>query len=239
MSQPYKKVRMFPDGSDVTMRPRRNALKRRFKRRRRRTNRYRRIGRSLSPYSIVRRLISCYSTSLDPASGFLSYAHLNLNSAYDPTGSLTANQPLGFDQYTALYKRYCVIGWSLKLEWCSTDNTIPIMVGFTPLEDTTKREFQHYKELPHTVSSIVTPDIDKLTQFTRGGIKRQMLPGGGKLLSDDTLSASVSANPSRMLYGHIWAQPMDTTVDPTNVKVVLTLYQTIVFFVPETPARSA
>lgn len=207
--------------------------RRRYRRRLRR-----RVPRALTPYSVARRLVSVYSTSLDPAAGASAYGYLFLNSAFDPTGSLTGQQPMGFDQYAALYKRYCVIGYSLKLEWCSSDNSVPVMVGFTPLEDTTKRTLEHYKELPGTVSSIVTPDIDKLTMFARGGVKRRMLPRGGRLLSDDTLCAAVTADPDRTLKGHIWAHAMNMTGDPTSVNCVITLYQTVVFFVPESPSRS-
>lgn len=234
---PYKRIELSGPNVDRIM-PARNALARRRPRRYGRRRLYRRVPRTLQPYSIARRLTSVYSTSLDAAAAFCSYAYLNLNSAFDPTGSLTTNLPMGFNQYKALYKRYCVIGYSLKLEFCGTDNTHPAMVGFTPMDDTTKRDLEHYKELPGTVSSIVTPDIDKLTLYARGGIRRRMLPGGGKLLTDSTLSAAVTTNPTRILYGHIWCQPMDTSVDPTKVHVVITLRQTVVFFVPESPARS-
>ena len=239
--QPYKNVEHSGPFINSVM-PARNAFKRRYggKRRSSRRRLYRKRIRTLSPYSIVRKLVNVYSTSLDPAAGASAYAYLYLNSAFDPTGSLVSQQPMGFDQYSALYKRYCVINCTLKLEWCSTDNTVPVMVGFTPLEDTTKRTLEHYKELPGTVSSIITPDIDKLTQHARCNIKKTLLPHGGKMLSDDTICAGVGADPARILKGHIWAQGMDSGggADPTSVKLVITMYQTVVFFVPESPARS-
>lgn len=218
-----------------------NALRRRGRggRRRGRRRRYGRVPRTLAPYSVTRKLKSVLYLSLNPGAGALSVQKFELNNAFDPTGSMGSGQPLGFDQYSALYQRCCVIGWSCRFEVVSTDNSSPIAVGFTPLVSSTDlTKYEHYKELPKTSSSVVTPDIDKLQMFARGGVKRFFLPPGGKILTDDTLSHAVSGGPSRKLYGHVWAQAMDGSSDPALVHVTVTLVQMCVFYVPEVPARS-
>lgn len=207
---------------------------------RRRTRRYRRVPRTLTPFSLVRKLKTVFTYPLDPgAAGAISAATVKLSSAFDPAGGFGAGQPLGFDQYSTLYNRYAVIGWSVKIELVTTDNTNPTMVGFTPIvSSTTLTSFEHYKEVPGTVSMVLTPDIDKGTLFARGGVKRFLLGRGGKMLADDTVTAAVTADPTRMLHGHFWAQSVDAASDAAIVRAVVTLWQTVVFFVPVIPSRS-
>lgn len=215
--------------------------RRRFRGGRRRYRR-RRIGRALrsvQPYTLTRNLKSVAHFNVDAGAGTIYVNTVNLNSAFDPTGVIGSGQPLGFDQYTALYQRCAVVKWSVKLEVCSTDNTNPIMIGFTPLVTSTGLStYDHYKELPGTVSTILTPDVDKSKLFAKGGVKRYFLPPSARLMSDDTVTHGVGGNPSRILYGHIWVQSMDEASDPSNVRVIATIWQTVVFYVPEIPSRS-
>lgn len=83
----------------------------------------------------------------------------------------------------------------------------------------------------------MTPDVDKITLFAKGSVKKWLMPGGGKILTDDTLSALVDNNPSRMLYGHVWCSPLDAA-DVAAVKMVLKIEQLVVFYDRKTPAAS-
>lgn len=209
------------------------------KRRGRGRRRYR-IGRTLQPSSIVRKLKSSMFFALNPAAGAISTLYCHLNSAYDPMGSISGTrQPLGFDQYMALYNRYTVIGWKVTLEAVSTDNTNPLVIGFTPsVTSTALTTVYHYKELPGTVQRILTPDIDKTALATKGSVKRWLCPSGGKLVTEADYSGTASTDPSRILSGHFYAQAMDESADPANVNFVVTLTQIVVFHNPITPSRS-
>lgn len=200
---------------------------------------YRRRRRDVQPYSIVRKLKSVCTFDLNSASGSIAAKVLKLNSGIDPMGDITGVQGLGWDQHTSLYRRYVVIAWAVKMEMVSTDNTHPIICGFTPTTDaSSKTSYSHFKECPGTTSMILTPDVDKGRLFARGSVSRWMHPPGGKIRSDDTLWALVANDPSRILYGHIWTQQMQVTAEPDTVRWVLTVYQTIVFFDPLIPERS-
>lgn len=219
-------------------RPSRRNVTRSLRRRKRRS--IRKIGayHAVQPYSIVRKLKTVYATAQDPAAGTLASNLIALNDAKDPLGPSSATQqPLGFDQYEALYNKYCVIGWKVKVEAVTVDNSNALYVGFTPTTASTAlTSYSHYKECPGTVSRILSPDIDKAVFSTKGSVKKQMLRRG-KILTDDTLYADVTASPTRILYGHIWSHVMDAT-DPANTKIVVTLEQLVVFFDPKIPARS-
>lgn len=202
---------------------------------------YRRIGRTLTPYSITRTLKTVIGgVTLDGgAAGAIAMWKLKLNSAFDPTGDINSQQPMGFDQYSALYQRCAVVKWFVKVELASTDNTYPIVVGCTPIVSATAlTTYSHYKEQPGTVSVLVTPDVDKNKFTCRGGVKRFFLPKSASMLADDTITHGVTGDPSRLLYLHLWAQDLAITNDVANVRAIVTLYQTVVFYVPEVPARS-
>jgi len=208
-------------------------------RRRRPRKMFRRVARSVQPYSIVRKLKTCTTFSLDPAAGAIATQLLCLNSAYDPTQAIGAGQPLGFDQYTSLYQRVAVLGWSVHLQIVSTDNTNPLVVGFCPLvSGSALTSYQHYRELPANKSVIVTPDIDKNILMARGKVKTYFMPKSGRMLSDDTVTHGIGGDPSRKLYGHIYAEDMNLSADPSTVRIVATITQIVCFYVPEVPARS-
>lgn len=216
-------------------------LRRRGRRFSRRRRRFARKRRAVQPYSLARRLPTSFYNSLDAGAGALQLTILKLNSAYDPCGDGSATiQPMGMDQYESLYNRYVVVGWQLQIEFVSQDNTNPIVVGFTPTRQSSSLTSQHrYMELPGTVWKVVTPDIDKVVLTAKGSVKRWLLPGGGKLLTDNTLSATYGADPSKLLYGHIWVQCQDSSTDPAAVKYTAKLTQIVVFFDPIALARSA
>lgn len=207
---------------------------------RRSTRRYRRIPSTLGPFSIARKLKSVFTYSLaPPAGGGIKVETMKLNSIFDPTGAFGSFKPLGHAQYAALYNRYCVIGYSLKFEVCTAENSTPTMVGFCPIvSGTTLAEYPHYKEVPGCVSMMLTPDVDKGTFTARSGTRRFLLPGGGKMLADDELTAAVSSDPTRILHGHVFAQAADQSSTAAAVRIVVTMWQTVVFFVPVIPARS-
>lgn len=97
-------------------------------RRRSRRGRGRKIIRrrfaTVQPPSVIRKLPLVFYNSIDCAAGAIGTFTLTLNSGYDLAGSVSATiQNRGFDQYEALYKRYCVVGWKITIECCSTDNT--------------------------------------------------------------------------------------------------------------------
>lgn len=75
-------------------------------RRRRRTGRgyYRPRAPLNTPYQLVRRISTVMRAGVDPGAASVCAVHvLGLNTCYDPTLSVAAQQPLYFDQYMTLY----------------------------------------------------------------------------------------------------------------------------------------
>lgn len=215
----------------------RNQLQRRNRFRRRRFRR--RAIRSGIPLRMTRRLTHVWRWSINPlAGGALAVNNAKLNSIHDPSGDMGTGQPLTHDQWVQLYRKYIVLGWSLKIEVVTADNTTPMMLGFTPLNTSTYlTDYRHYKEFPQTVSRMVTPDMDKTVLVARGGVKRYLSPGGS-FRNDSTVQGNVGADPTRILYGHLWVQATDQAADLGQVDFVVTMTQLVTFFDPDTVARS-
>lgn len=213
-------------------------LRRRTRGKRYGRRRYR--GSLVQPRSITRILPTAFYNAIDAGAGSISYFILNGNSAYDPTGTASASlQGMGMDQYEALYNRYCVIGFKLRIEAVSTDNTNPVTFGATAMtSNTAKTSYLHYLELPYTVHKVLTPDRDRDTITLSVNCKKLLMPPGGKILSDDTATALVNYDPNRVIYIHVWAQAQDNTADPASIKFTCKITQTVVFYDRKQPSRS-
>lgn len=212
----------------------------RSRRSRRRVRRFTRVRSVGIPNSMVRKLRVCVNNVLDPGAGTISTFIMKINSIYDPLGDISGTQqPLYADQMSALYRKYCVVGWKVKCEAATADNTSPIVFGMNvTTQSTALTTYAHYKELGSTCSRLVTPDQDKCYLSMKGGTKRYLLPRGGKLLSDDECTALTSADPSKLLYLHIWNQAADGATDIGTTRFTLVLEQVVVFFDRVIPARS-
>lgn len=216
------------------------AKKYRRRNKRRRIVRFRRAPLN-TPNSITRRIVHTFRANIDAGVGSAIGSQVfALNGCYDPTLALAAGQPLYFDQYMTLYQQYCVLGFKVLVECCCTDNTNPIVIGFTPM--TTSTPFtvpEHYIEAKGTTHRIMTPDVDKIAFANKGSVRKWLLPRGGKLTTNDTYCGTSSANPTTVLFGHLWAAALTYTgVDPSAVPYIIRIEQIVKFFNPITPARS-
>lgn len=201
----------------------------------------RRRLRYLQPWSQKVALKTVFGGAFNAGVGTVAAAIWAANGCNDPYLADASAQPLGFDQWSTLYRRYVVIGYRLDIRAIAQDNTNPIVVGITPLTSSTAlTSYAQYQEAPGTVFEFMTPDLDKTRLSLKGSVKK-FLYGGmrrGGLLADDEVSALTSANPTRPVYLHCWVAAADTAVDPAAVLVNATLHQIVVFFDPIVPGRS-
>lgn len=235
--QLYKRprLRVSPSVASRLMVRTRFSRKRKARTFRRRKN-YRR--RASQPGKIVRVFKTVKYIALNPgAAGAIDARTMVPNSVFDPTGGEGIEQPLGFDETANQYNKYSVVRARYYFEATSADATNPVMLGARASADSaTLTSYQHYKELPGTVSRIMTPEQDKVTFGLTIGIAKIF---GNKLtLTDDRYTADVGANCTNSVYAHVFAQPVDGTTDVGVIHLVCTLYQTVVFFKPKTLARS-
>lgn len=73
----------------------------------------------------------CQEISLTITSGYMAYHGFRLNSLFDPDYTSTGHQPLGFDQWAAIYDKYCVTRAAISCRSTHGDKAAydPIMMG--------------------------------------------------------------------------------------------------------------
>ncbi len=86
---------------------------------------------SLAPDSLRVKLVYAESVTLVSASASGTYTFLG-NDLYDPNFSGTGHQPRGFDQYSALYNRFRVLGSKIEIFPETQSSTVRAMVSVIP-----------------------------------------------------------------------------------------------------------
>lgn len=135
----------------------------------------------------------------------------NMNSCYDPDFSGVGHQPIFWDQLTAVYGRYVVLGSKLKATFSPIANTNtttqpsgPMIIGIMTDHDTTT---------PTTLSTLIESSRSKSTFLNNamgGNNVKSMSVTYSPAISlgvdkeDDQVHATTSASPSRAYYAHVF-----------------------------------
>ena len=99
----------------------------------------------------------------------LAYNVYNANGIWDPNFSATGHQPMGYDQWSTLYKTYRVKKCTIKAECANNQSTVPCLFIIAPSETTAL--LANAGEQPGAVSCLVSqdtsgPNIRKLGPVT-------------------------------------------------------------------------
>lgn len=138
------------------------------------------------------------------AAGATAYYDFSCNGMYDPNITGTGHQPYYFDQYSALYDHYCVIGSKITVKFTPTNITYPpTLVGCFINDDTTKTPNVYglmessqgqYRALPYGTNNN--------TNITMKWSAKKYF--GRSVLANDELQGTVSTNPTEQSYFTIW-----------------------------------
>jgi len=182
------------------------------------------ISNALSGMPKTRRAILRYTehvTSMTSTTGTLASYVFRANGLYDPNYTSTGHQPMGFDQWAALYNHYVVLGSKMTVKVLPQEtNVSPCVIG-TFLTDgsavpyTTPGSFIEAKRGPYRlfkatdrVVSLVQKYSSK-KQFNVVDVKDNM----------DRLGAPVTADPTEEAMFNIWFFTMDLTTASLNLFV--------------------
>lgn len=217
-------------------------MPRTYKKSKKRTRRGRR--RKYIPRAITTntKLIKCKAVNYQnfTSAGTISMAPVQLNSMDDPFSTLGTGQPLGYDQWKALYKSAFVVGTKLTIK-AHNNGTVAAMLGTTPMKipqgTSALANYEYYMELPNTKSRILSQDVDHVTWHHKVGVKRFL---SIKDLRDDDQSRIDLVNetaPTRLAYWHVWGQALDEA-GTLDLDVVITVEYLVLLTDPIIPARS-
>lgn len=201
----------------------------------------RRVPRALtSREKVIRVKLVDGFTSAGSAAGALDVRLLNVMDITDPTSGHTNQQPLGYDEWKALYRKACVIGLSVRVRM-HNKSSVGVMFGITPMPEnqgnTALTSYEHYMELPGTVSRLLSPDVDHSVLTYRLSPRKVLHL---KSLRDEDAFHCVlptETAPTRTFWLNTWIQPIDQATQSAHECVIE--YEFLVrLFDPIVPARS-
>lgn len=141
------------------------AYTRRRRRRFRRGFRREYIPRSLAPQSIVIRAHAVHSGTTNASSTSPDTFPCKTLDITDPFGAQTNKQPLGYDQWAALYGRAKVL-WTKITFTVHNAGSVALMFGITPIPEsgvTTTTPWEYQAEAPGAKYRILSPEMDHST----------------------------------------------------------------------------
>lgn len=181
-----------------------------------------------------------YSTNV----GVRGYYSWVLNNAYDPNFSGTGHQPLGYDQMTPIFSRYCVIGAQAKVVIWNRDSDERLGVGIH-------------------VSEQSTPPTNITALIEQGAIQYRILNAAGtnyggagtsatlylncsikkflkvqSLLDDPDTNVSTGSSPNRQVFLHVFCWQPDGGLNNVGGSIHVELRQRVVFNTPNNLAQS-
>lgn len=140
------------------------------------------------------------------ATGGLASYLFSCNSLYDPNASGTGHQPMYFDQMSALYDHYTVIGSmaTIKLTNRVSNNPLTINVGAFINDDTTVTgSIDSLRENSSVTNRIHQGNTIRPTVFKLKWSAKKTF--GGSILGNDDLQGNAAASPAEQSYFSIFA----------------------------------
>lgn len=154
------------------------------------------LSRTMNPFPTNYVCKLRYSQVLPLTSGVGSwgYQRFQLNNLYDPDYSGVGHQPRGYDEITAIYQRYLVLGAKIKLKILQTTSQ-NAYVGFTVRKDASAPLiFEDWTEGRYGSSKLLKSN-DTSTHTKQLSIRMQDFFGKKMKLTDDNACTDFTSNP--------------------------------------------
>lgn len=220
--------------------PRRYTKKKRTYKRRRTGYRRKRFTASMGaatifPRSQVAKLRYTSSMQLTSVFGSLTSDTITLTSPYAPESS-GGHQPLGFDQHTALYNHYVVLGAKVtfKVLDYTTGNGGASMVGSYISDDngapySTYTSFIEGRRGPYRAITNMRNSVGWTSKFST----KKFFNVTDVKDNLDRLGSGVTTSPLENAYMHVWAQCLNATDASSQYTIQYTIDYIIAFSEPK------
>lgn len=166
-----------------------------------------------------------YSTviSLNPAAGSLTSYKFSCNGMYDPDVSGAGHQPMGFDEWMSVYRRYTVLGSKIDMRHVPTTyvENFPAAFGvlmsretafpYTSLDAIVESGFSgtNYR----LAGAPLTSRAQKSNSVSRTMSTKKVF-GVSDLVGEDDYGGNTSTNPTAQVFFYCWCgDPTGTTID--------------------------
>lgn len=170
-----------------------------------------------------------YAEEIRLFSGVTSYFTYTFraNSCYDPNYTAGGHQPMYFDQYSAIYSRYRVLGSAIKINAINSSATsasnLVLQSGtdHSVLTDLTTLLEQSRSHIARTI-----PIAQRYPMRIKSYVSTRKACGlNKKQVFDEDYSAAVTGNPNQIWYHNIMASSVDgSTAIDVRCMVLITYY---------------
>jgi len=155
--------------------------------------------------------------------GAITEYFMSCNSLFDPNRTASGHQPMGFDQWSALYNQYYVTSARIKIKLLADQaNTAPCIVGIYLTDGTST---------PYTsASEFIEAKKGVYKMFAHSGSREVNLsyPFNAKKyfdvndIKDNTkLQAPITASPAEEAFFVIWYSTLDGTTETANMMITV------------------
>lgn len=240
----YQKVNVthkipIKQGVDVKMAYRGKYRKKNNRKRRRRGMKRNYIPRAIQPKTKLVRLKATKYFQMNSTT-VVDKLTIQGNAFDDIFGVDHTLQPLGYDQWKALYKKAIVVGTKVRIT-AHNEAANSVFFGISamsPNQGTTSLDnYEHYKEMPGTVSRILSPDMDHGVLTLKRSTKRHLSYRNIRDEDDLEIDLVNETPPSKLYWIHAWCQATDVTT-ASAVEFVADVEYIILLKDPIVPARS-
>ncbi len=163
---------------------------------------------------------------------------IHLNDAFDPEAAIGGQQPLGYDQFKALWQQYEVIGCKWKVEFRRTGQNNLFAAGFchawvdddatSQYNDLSWLQVQTLPKIHRKIMSIPGGRND-VTIMKGFATARKVLPRG---IDPAEYVANIAASPTQKVVLHVGISSFSTAVATETVSFIIRTVFYVRFFDP-------
>lgn len=205
-------------------------------RRRRGIVKYRRSPPTLWPQQKLVRLTSNATGSVAGGAAF-GVLTFKANSLNDPWGTSSTQDPLGFNEYAAMYNKCVVVSSKIYLLAHASTATGAILYGVSLMPNsTTLSDINHYREHKITSARMLSPDVDHSGVVSKYKGKRYEKIVKWKD-AENFHAVTTPADPTTVRYYHVWVGDV-TGANNAGIEFSGTIEYNVLFFDPKVPTRS-
>lgn len=171
----------------------------------------------------------------------LAHHIFRVNSLYDPDFTGVGHQPKGFDNLMQMFNKFVVIGFRALITCENTVNGVGHQVGaYMSQSSSSLGSIDDILESGNV--SVYNVDGDSsggntIRTFLVKGAPHRFLSVDDPL-DDNELRGTETANPSKAVYLHVFANPIDPTATGGNIRCTIKLQQVSILVDPIEPSAS-
>lgn len=167
--------------------------------------------------------------SLNATAGLTDNWLFSANGLFDPNVTGVGHQPMGFDEWAAIYSKYRVLKSKLTITFIpypvTTIDGQSVAGVRTQNSNSLVTNLQRNMEQPNSFYTFLGGDLGAKTLTCFWNINQL-----ASMTDEASLSSDTTANPVQDEYFSVYTGHVDSTTDPGNVKAIVKIEYTVRFF---------